>query len=310
MPLGLNPHNFSLWTPILDKFRSNLSSWKSKCLNQADKLIVLKATLDSLPIYWFTLFVIPRQVQLEIDKLRHGFFWEDIFTDGIYKRKLHSLSWSLLCQQKNFGGLNIANLKERIEAMIAKWHWRLVVERGSLWSSLLEKLYGEEIYFELFHLQEDKQMSPVFKDILRLKNWPELSSIIDSSNFVWSLINCRSSLFWHDNWHYYGPLKYFFSGIFSLSKFQNETIAALKWKLEHEGVSDSFWWKRSLEFRERVEANSFFELLNSRHLHQERTFSFGPRIRTCSPLMNAISEFSTIIISLYSGPNFGGLKFP
>lgn len=99
IPLGLNPRSSSFWTPILDKFRSNLAVWKSNCLNQAGKLILLKVSLDSLPNYWFNLFVIPKQVQSELDKIRRGFFWGDLHTDRNNKRKLHSL-FGLYCVDK------------------------------------------------------------------------------------------------------------------------------------------------------------------------------------------------------------------
>lgn len=85
---------------------------------------------------------------------------------------------------------------------------------GRLWSTLLAKLYGDGVYFDLFHLQVANKMSPIFKDIIRLKNWPDLSSVISPNNFVWSLRNGSSSLFWHDNWQFNSPLKYFFFGFF------------------------------------------------------------------------------------------------
>lgn len=59
MPLGLDPSRKDFWIPLQEKFKKNLAGWKSRQVNQAGKLVMLKATLDSLPNYWFNMFLMP-----------------------------------------------------------------------------------------------------------------------------------------------------------------------------------------------------------------------------------------------------------
>lgn len=124
MPLGLNPKRKDFWLPVIDKMKNGLALWKGKSLNQAGKLILIKSTLDSLPIYLFNMFLMPKQIQLEIDKIRRSFFWGDVLVGDGYCRKLHT-QWDLLCRPKQASGINIASLYRRNVAMMGKWLWRL-----------------------------------------------------------------------------------------------------------------------------------------------------------------------------------------
>ncbi|KAK1361499.1 hypothetical protein POM88_045973 [Heracleum sosnowskyi] len=53
--LGINvgaSHKRSIfWLPLVEKFKQKLASWKAESLNQAGRLVLLKATLDNMPIY-------------------------------------------------------------------------------------------------------------------------------------------------------------------------------------------------------------------------------------------------------------------
>lgn len=51
MELGVNPKNMSFWKPIIDKMDRNLALWKSKLLNQAGKVVLLKSVINSTPNY-------------------------------------------------------------------------------------------------------------------------------------------------------------------------------------------------------------------------------------------------------------------
>lgn len=136
MPLGLDPSRKDFWIPLQEKFKKNLAGWKSRQVNQAGKLVMLKATLDSLPNYWFNMFLMPIGIWKELDKIGRGFFWGDEKVGETLIRKLHTINWETLCLHKNAGGLSIANLRIRNGSMLAKWVWRLYSERGKFWSKL------------------------------------------------------------------------------------------------------------------------------------------------------------------------------
>lgn len=73
VPLGIQQNSITLWKPLINKFKNSLSNWKGSYLNMAGKLVLLKATLDSLPIYWFNLFIMPKGIKQHIDIMRRNF---------------------------------------------------------------------------------------------------------------------------------------------------------------------------------------------------------------------------------------------
>lgn len=56
MPLGQDPRRKDFWAPLKEKLKTSLAGWNGKQLNQDGKLVLLKATLDSLPNYWLICF--------------------------------------------------------------------------------------------------------------------------------------------------------------------------------------------------------------------------------------------------------------
>lgn len=47
------------WDPLVDKVQKKIATWK-RCDSQAGRLVLLKAALDSIPVYLFSLFVMPK----------------------------------------------------------------------------------------------------------------------------------------------------------------------------------------------------------------------------------------------------------
>ncbi|GJR79308.1 transposon TX1 uncharacterized 149 kDa protein [Tanacetum coccineum] len=76
LPVGAN-HIFKLvWDPVIESFRDRLSKWKTKFISRAGRVVLLKLILNSLPLYFMSLFQVPVCVMEEIEKIRRSFFWE------------------------------------------------------------------------------------------------------------------------------------------------------------------------------------------------------------------------------------------
>ncbi|XP_057717706.1 uncharacterized protein LOC130932400 [Arachis stenosperma] len=56
IPLGANPRLVRTWKPIIDKVKEKLSLWKAKVLNKAGKLVLIKSVLNSLSVYYLSLY--------------------------------------------------------------------------------------------------------------------------------------------------------------------------------------------------------------------------------------------------------------
>ncbi|CAL5374865.1 unnamed protein product [Camellia sinensis] len=75
MPLGANPRRLKTWKPVVDRVKVKLASWKRRFLSIAGRLTLIKAVLSSLPVYYLSLFKIPKGVAKELDKIQAAFLW-------------------------------------------------------------------------------------------------------------------------------------------------------------------------------------------------------------------------------------------
>ncbi|XP_016186037.1 uncharacterized protein LOC107627729 [Arachis ipaensis] len=72
--LGANPRLVKTWKPVLDKVEEKLSLWKAKILSKASKLVLIKSVINSLPIYYLSLYNMPNAVARRIISLQGRFF--------------------------------------------------------------------------------------------------------------------------------------------------------------------------------------------------------------------------------------------
>ncbi|XP_015961126.1 uncharacterized protein LOC107485110 [Arachis duranensis] len=73
--LGANPRLVKTWQPVIDKVEDKLSLWKAKILNKAGKLVLIKSVLNSLPIYYLSLYKMPKAVAEKLIFLQRRFLW-------------------------------------------------------------------------------------------------------------------------------------------------------------------------------------------------------------------------------------------
>lgn len=59
MPLGASFKEKGVWNPLIDKLRGRLALWKRKYLTKGGRLVLVKSTLESIPIYMLSQCVAP-----------------------------------------------------------------------------------------------------------------------------------------------------------------------------------------------------------------------------------------------------------
>ena len=133
LPLGAPKKHCGVWDSIEERFKRKLAVWKKHYLSKGGRLVLLKSTLSNLPIYFMSLFVIPRKVRIKLERIQKDFLWGDLGD----KSKIHLVKWSNVCKAKNFGGLGIRRLQCLNQAFLGKWLWRFSVERESLWRKII-----------------------------------------------------------------------------------------------------------------------------------------------------------------------------
>ena len=75
VPLGANMRKMTSWQSVIDRVQSRLNTWKGTCISRARRVALIKAVLNSLPIYYLSLFKLPTKVAQEINKIQRRFLW-------------------------------------------------------------------------------------------------------------------------------------------------------------------------------------------------------------------------------------------
>ena len=97
LPLGAPYRAVGIWDSMEEIFRKRLSSWKRQYISKGGRLTLIRSSLSSLPIYFLSLFRIPKSVCSRLEKIQRDFLWGG----GNLERKLHLVNWKTVCQEKS-----------------------------------------------------------------------------------------------------------------------------------------------------------------------------------------------------------------
>ncbi|KAJ9566155.1 hypothetical protein OSB04_002121 [Centaurea solstitialis] len=123
LSVGGNMNRSTNWQPIIDRFKSRLSHWKSKTLSIGGRLCLCKSVLGSLGAYSFSLYI-PKGVLNTLE-------------DSEGSKKIKWVAWDRVINNKKCGGLGIGSLRACNLALLAKWWWRERVDADCKWKSVV-----------------------------------------------------------------------------------------------------------------------------------------------------------------------------
>nr|GEY91439.1 RNA-directed DNA polymerase, eukaryota [Tanacetum cinerariifolium] len=88
IPVGGNMNSIKAWDDIINKIKKRLSNWKLT-LSIGGRLTLLKSVLGSTPLYYMSLYKVPKTVLHSMESIRRNFF------NGIREgdRKISWISW-------------------------------------------------------------------------------------------------------------------------------------------------------------------------------------------------------------------------
>lgn len=136
--LGAKYKSVSAWDPIIERFEKRLAGWKASYLSKGDRLTLIKSMLSSLPIYYMSLFEMPRSVAKRIEAIERNFLWRGCDNDFKY----HLVNWDSITKAKKVGGLGVKSLIALNRAFLGKWIWRFGLEDKALWHRVVRWKYG------------------------------------------------------------------------------------------------------------------------------------------------------------------------
>ncbi|XP_072054977.1 uncharacterized protein [Arachis hypogaea] len=133
VPLGVTPRLVKTWKPIIDKVEEKLNLWKVKVLSKAGKLVLIKSVLNSLPVYYLSLYKMPQAVAKKLISLQRRFLWSK--EDG--RNGMALVRWEVVQAPKKLGGLGIGDAMIRNTALLFKWWWRFAKKECPLWKKVV-----------------------------------------------------------------------------------------------------------------------------------------------------------------------------
>ena len=114
LPLGAPHRAMGVWDSIEERFRRRLSSWTRQYISKGGRLTLIRSTLSSLPIYFLSLFRMPKLVCSRLEKIQRDFLWGG----GNLERKAHLVNWKTVCLEKSRGGIGVRSLSKMNKALL------------------------------------------------------------------------------------------------------------------------------------------------------------------------------------------------
>ncbi|XP_021847031.2 uncharacterized protein [Spinacia oleracea] len=149
---------------LVDKITARLRCWSSRALSYAARCILINSVLLSLHSYWANIFIIPKNVLMEITVVCRNYLW-----DGKpISTRTPMVSWEAICKPKCYGGLGIKDCYMWNIAAVGKYVWNIASKTDSLWLKWVSHVYlqGKDFWSYKPH----KTASWTWKQICEVKD--------------------------------------------------------------------------------------------------------------------------------------------
>jgi len=214
---------FTSWQPIIEKIQQRLATWKASCLTRPGKLVLIKAVLSSLPVYYLSLFRMPKRVAHEINKIQRRFLWS-----GKNESKASALvKWEVVQRTKKEGGLGVGDPLLKNAALLFKWWWRFACEEGAMWKLVVQSIHEEDQL--LLPTKNVSTLPGPWRDIKRIAIEESSVSKAFFENIAIRIGDGRKVRFWLDAWINEKTLKAEFPELFRQSAQQCELVSNMGW---------------------------------------------------------------------------------
>lgn len=136
--IGGSSKRAKFWDPVIKKIETKLSMWKCKLMSIAGRAQLIRFVLNSLPIYYLSMFRIPNIVARKIVSLQRNFLWGS----NSEKQKVITTSWRNMEAPKSLGGLGFGNIHIKNLGLLYKWWFKFANSHGVLWKRVVQSSSG------------------------------------------------------------------------------------------------------------------------------------------------------------------------
>jgi hypothetical protein len=121
----------------------------------------------------------------------------------------------MICMKKEFGGLDIPQLKDLNLCLIESWVKKFIKDEGRLWRDIVEMKYCR--HGNIFHANQGHP-SPFWKGVLMAAQAVKLG-------YRWLPRDGRKIKFWEDTWFGTAPLAVQFWDLYCICNEKTKTLA-------------------------------------------------------------------------------------
>lgn len=261
VPIGFSCKRKVFWEPLVKNFKRKLAQWKAESLNQAGRLILVKAVMDNLPIYWLNLHKIPTSVCERLERIRRDFIWGHINAKDNTRRKLHLTKWGNICKPKEQGGLGLVPIRVKNQALLGKWSYRWEKERHRKWNIWIRDKYSCTNSDSMGEGLKDKKMSDSLEAMALAAEQSIFTQSVRERKYIWKVGNGQQVLFWEDCWLEDMPLMQRFKKLYNLSNLKELTIESFVQLWRSPASLEVYAWSRPLREWEKEERNKLEQII-------------------------------------------------
>nr|GEY59479.1 hypothetical protein [Tanacetum cinerariifolium] len=141
---------------LIDKVRNKVDDWMNKSLTYAGRMQLITSVLNSMQVYWASLFLLPKSRVKDIERILKGFLW----CQGDLARGKAKIAWKTVCKPKCKGGLGFKDLGKWNEVLLTKHVWNIAAHKESLWVKWVHivKLKGKSFWEVIIESGDGKKI--------------------------------------------------------------------------------------------------------------------------------------------------------
>ncbi|XP_056691685.1 uncharacterized protein [Spinacia oleracea] len=125
---------------LVDKMIARIKVWSSRNLSYSARMQLINSVLLSLHMYWAQVYVLPKQVLYEINKICRSFLW----SGKAYSTKPSNISWEQSCCHKKEGGLGFRDVVKWNIALMGKYVWAVASKQDNVWIKWVNAVYVKD----------------------------------------------------------------------------------------------------------------------------------------------------------------------